>query len=203
VVGSSTYAALAHGRVDAEALRNLLARHRLHDGEPIYAVDVSTWPRCDAETSPERGFYYHPSGHSAGQPNGRVTVRAWAGLHPKQQLHPTRGTTQPRPIVRGTLVRVHVSRIPANTRPPQVLWLWWQGLRVTGPGDAVARLRRRFDLEHDSLCQADPSRRGFPQLRCAVGSPTKSPIPCGRSPGRPTGSHTGPARRYPAIKKAA
>jgi len=24
--------------------------------------------RCDAETSPERGFYYHPSRHSAGQP---------------------------------------------------------------------------------------------------------------------------------------
>jgi hypothetical protein len=46
-------------------------------------------------------------------------------------------------------------------------------------------------------------RRGFPQLRCAVGSPTKSPKPCGRSPGRPQGSRTGPARRYPAIKKAA
>jgi hypothetical protein len=31
----STYAALAHGRVDVEALRDLLARHPLHDGEPI------------------------------------------------------------------------------------------------------------------------------------------------------------------------
>jgi hypothetical protein len=26
------------------------------------------WDRCDAECSPERGFYYHPSRHSAGQP---------------------------------------------------------------------------------------------------------------------------------------
>ena len=26
------------------------------------------WPRCDAEASPERGYYYHPSRHSAGQP---------------------------------------------------------------------------------------------------------------------------------------
>jgi len=34
----------------------------------VLAVDASTWPRCDAETSPERGFYYHPSRHSAGQP---------------------------------------------------------------------------------------------------------------------------------------
>jgi hypothetical protein len=26
------------------------------------------WDRCDAECSPERGYYYHPSRHSAGQP---------------------------------------------------------------------------------------------------------------------------------------
>ncbi len=31
-------------------------------------MDASSWPRCDAETNPERGFYYHPSRHSAGQP---------------------------------------------------------------------------------------------------------------------------------------
>jgi hypothetical protein len=40
----------------------------------IYAVDVSSWPRCDAESSPERGYYYHPSRHSAGQP----IVAGWA-----------------------------------------------------------------------------------------------------------------------------
>ena len=32
------------------------------------------WDRCDAECSPERGFYYHPSRHSAGQP----IVAGWA-----------------------------------------------------------------------------------------------------------------------------
>jgi hypothetical protein len=31
-------------------------------------VDASTWERCDAETSPERGFYHSASKHSAGQP---------------------------------------------------------------------------------------------------------------------------------------
>jgi len=31
-------------------------------------VDGTSWPRCDAETSPERGYYYHPSRHSAGKP---------------------------------------------------------------------------------------------------------------------------------------
>ena len=34
----------------------------------VYAVDASSWPRCDAECSPERGYYHHPSRHSAGQP---------------------------------------------------------------------------------------------------------------------------------------
>jgi hypothetical protein len=74
----SLYAALDRGRIDDEALRKLLARHPLAlggaDEAPVFAVDVSVWPRCDAECSPERGFYYHPSRHSAGQP----IVAGWA-----------------------------------------------------------------------------------------------------------------------------
>jgi Transposase DDE domain len=278
----STYAALARGRIQAERLRDLLARHPLVGGQPIYAVDVTTWPRCDAECSPERGLYYHPSRHSAGQPivagwafqwicqlgfardswtapldarrlhplddtdhtaamqirallarlpaggpvplfvfdggydsaqlsldladarlavlvrlrsdrcfyadppprppgaggrprrhgakfafadpttwpaptashtttdeqYGTVTVQAWAGLHPKQHRHPGHGSGGPRPIVRGTILRVQVQRIPAKTRPPKVLWLWW-----SGPGSCDLDLAwrayvRRFDLEH-------------------------------------------------------
>jgi hypothetical protein len=71
----SLYAALWRGRTDAEALRELLVRHPLAGSEtPVYAVDVSVWDRCDAECSPERGYYYHPSRHSAGQP----IVAGWA-----------------------------------------------------------------------------------------------------------------------------
>jgi hypothetical protein len=73
----SLYAALDRGRIDAPTLRRLLARHPLAGGPqppPVYAVDVSVWPRCDAESSPERGYYYHPSRHSAGQP----IVAGWA-----------------------------------------------------------------------------------------------------------------------------
>ncbi len=44
------------------------------DDPPVYAVDVSVWSRYDAEASPERGYYYHPSRHSAGQP----IVAGWA-----------------------------------------------------------------------------------------------------------------------------
>ena len=67
----SLYAALDRGRIDYEALRKLLARHPLAGTEEesfVYAVDTSVWDRCDAECSPERGYYYHPSRHSAGQP---------------------------------------------------------------------------------------------------------------------------------------
>src|SRR5215207_7673411 len=75
----SLYAALDRGRIDDEALRKLLASHPLAGanvvGEPsVYAVDASVWDRCDAETSPERSYYYHPSRHSAGQP----IVAGWA-----------------------------------------------------------------------------------------------------------------------------
>jgi hypothetical protein len=71
----SLYAALDRGRIDPEALRELLARHQLVGSTtPVYAVDVSVWPRCDAESSPERGYYYHPSRHSSGQP----IVAGWA-----------------------------------------------------------------------------------------------------------------------------
>jgi len=281
----SAYAALARGRIDPEQLRDLLVGC-LPDADPlVFAVDVTTWPRCDAETSPERGFYYHPSRHSAGQPivagwafqwicqlsfdrdswtapvdarrlhplddtdqtaaaqiralvgrlnvdaasgrvplfvfdggydsaqltldlaeervavlvrlrsdrcfyadppprpagstgrprrhgakfncadaatwptptatlvtsddqYGAVTVQAWAGLHPKQQRHPGYGSRGPRPIVRGTVIRVQVERVPARTRPPKVLWLWWAGPDQLDLDLAWRAYIRRFDLEH-------------------------------------------------------
>jgi hypothetical protein len=390
----SVYAALASGRVEVERLCDLLVA-TLPDADPlVFAVDVTTWPRCDAECSPARGYYYHPSRHSAGQPiiagwayqwicqlsfdrdswtapvdaarlhplddtdqqaavqirallgrlpdggpvplvvfdagydsaqltldlaqervavlvrlrsdrcfyadppppppgktgrprrhgakfncadpatwpaptatlvcqddqYGTVTVKAWAGLHPKQQRHPGHGTRQPRPIVRGTVIRVQVERVPAKTRPPKVLWLWWagpEGLQLDLDLAWRAYIRR-FDLEHTiRFCkqtlgwttprprypeQADrwtwlvlasytqlrlareaacdqrlpwerprpPGRlspvrvcRGFPRLLVRPGSPAAAPKPAGRSPGRPKGHCSGPAMRYPAIKKPA
>ena len=67
----SFYAALNQGELAADALESLLALHPLADaagGPLIFGVDTSVWPRCDAETSPERGFYHHSSRHSNGQP---------------------------------------------------------------------------------------------------------------------------------------
>jgi len=279
----SVYAALAQGHVDAKLLSEVIIKRPLAEGQPIYAVDVSVWSRCDAETSPERGYYYHPSRHSAGQPivagwayqwmvqlsfardswtapvdvrrvhpleddetvaveqiralleqlgssaavplfvfdagdnpvaltqglagsraailvrlrsdrcffadppspvpgskNGRprrhgarfdckdpttwwlptaehrvedeqygtVHVQAWADLHPKQQNHATRGTRQPRPIVRGTLIRVEVTRLPNRPYRPKVLWLWWRGPDSPDLDIIWRAYVRRFDIEH-------------------------------------------------------
>jgi hypothetical protein len=380
----SLYAALNRGRIDAEALRDLLACYPLPAESattPVYAVDVSVWSRCDAESSPERGFYYHPSRHSAGQPivagwayqwiaqlgfareswvapvdvrrvrpaensnviaaaqvktlvdrlpenedaiplfvfdagydpvqvqqgleGGRVQtlVRLRAGRcfyadpvgppaktgrprrhgpkldtkDPETWPEPsvehrceapgygavrvrawTRGTRRPRPIVRGTLVLVEVSRLPRPTREPRKLWLWWAG---SGEPDLDLLWRayvRRFDLEHTfrflkqtlgwtvprvrhpeqadrwswlilaaymQLLLARPCvedlrlpwerryapdllrplrvRRSVLALLLELGTPANPPKPCGRSPGRPKGSRSGRARRYPAMKKTA
>jgi len=391
----SLYAALSRGDLDAEALRELLVAHRPAAWPLVFAFDTSSWPRCDAETSPDRGFYYHPSRHSAGQPivagwnyawiaqlsweqdswtapvdaarippredagrftaaqitalvgrlgevgraplfvgdagydpvgltvdlagvgaavlvrirsdrvfytdpparppgtvgrprrhghrvaladpatwpepdqrlavhddqYGQVTVTAWAGLHPKLAGRGRwKDAAQP-PIVRGTIIRVQVEHLPKPTgRSLKTLWLWWAGPAGAVPDlDACWRAYvRRFDIEHTLRfakqtlgwttprvrhpAQADrwtwlvvaaltqlrlargvvadqrlpwerrlPAerlspcrvRRGFPRLACALGSPASAPKPCGRSPGRPKGSRSGPAPRYPAVKKAA
>lgn len=170
------------------------------------------------------------------------------------------GTRGPRPICRGTLVLVEVSRLPGRTRKPQVMWLWHSGRGADKPHlDLLWRAYvRRFDLEHTfrfvkqtlnwtaprvrlpeqadrwswliigaytqlrlarycaydlrlpwerrlNLTQLTPYRvrRGFCSLLVGLGTPAKVPKPCGRSPGRPKGRRSGPARRYPAIKKAA
>jgi hypothetical protein len=62
------YAALSAGRIDEGMLADVLAGFRPQGWRPDFAVDTSVWARCDAECSPERGYYYHPSRHSAGQP---------------------------------------------------------------------------------------------------------------------------------------
>src|SRR5260370_3779492 len=81
----SLYDALAAGDMDAPALRELIARYPLDDGQPIYALDTSVWPRDDAETSPGPGYYHSSSRQSAGQPI--VIGRAYAWLVPLSLSH--------------------------------------------------------------------------------------------------------------------
>jgi hypothetical protein len=71
----SVYAALAGGRVDAEAARDLLAAHLPRDWWPVFAVDVTVWPRPEAFCSPRRGMCRVPD--PAGGRRGRA-VPGWA-----------------------------------------------------------------------------------------------------------------------------
>ena len=106
----SLYKALARGQVDAEAMRDLLVRHRPRNWPLVFAVDASTWARCDAETSPERGFYYSASKHSAGS-------RSWpAGPTPGSP--PWTGPTIRGPR-RWTPAGSHPGRMPSRSPPPR------------------------------------------------------------------------------------
>src|SRR5260221_9230247 len=87
----SLYDALAVGEISPSRLEQLLVSYPLAGGEPISAVDVSVWPRCDAETSPERALYYHASRHSAGQP----IVAGWAYSWIAQLSFPRESWTAP------------------------------------------------------------------------------------------------------------
>src|SRR5258708_127597 len=70
----SLYDPLGVGEISPSRLEQLLVSSPVAGGEPISAVDVSVWPRCDAETSPERAISSQTARHSAGQP----VVAGWA-----------------------------------------------------------------------------------------------------------------------------
>src|SRR5262245_39595275 len=73
----SAYDALAAGEVDAGWMREIVAGHPFEDGAPLYALDTSVWPRCDAGCGPQRGFYHSSSRQSAGQPIVAGWSYAW------------------------------------------------------------------------------------------------------------------------------
>jgi hypothetical protein len=127
----SLYAALGVGRMDEGGLRDLLSRCTLGDETsaypPIYAVDVSVWPSeaCDAEASPERGYYYHPSRHSAGQPivagwAYQLVAQlgferdSWVAPVDARRVRPTEDTDE----VAAEQVRALLKRMPEPEAPP-------------------------------------------------------------------------------------
>src|SRR5215207_5296174 len=147
----SVYAALGRGEVDAERLRDLLAGCLPDADPPVFAVDVTTWPRCDAECSPERGYYYHPSRHSAGQPTRR-SARCSGGF-------PTTGRCR------------WWCSMPATTRPSSP-WTWpssvWRCWCDSGPTAA-------------SMLTRHPRHRARPAGRGATAPSSPSPTrPPGR-----------------------
>lgn len=131
-------------------------------GRKMDTKDLKTCPEPSAEHRSEDSGYRW------------VRVRSWARLHPKTQEHPTRGTRRPRPIVRGRLVLVEVSRLPRLTRQPRMLWLWWSGSGKANLDLLWRAYVRRFDLEH--VFRFLKRNSVGPRLECA----TPSRLTCGR-----------------------
>jgi hypothetical protein len=71
----SVYAALAAGGVDTGAAREVLAGYLPRGWWPVFAVDITAWPRPHARTSPRRGMCRVPD--PAGDRRGRA-VPGWA-----------------------------------------------------------------------------------------------------------------------------
>jgi hypothetical protein len=186
----SLYAALAHGEIDAEAVRTLLARHPLGEAPPIYAVDVSVWPRCDAEASPDRGYYYHPSRHSAGQPivagwayqwiaQIGLTRDSWTAPLDVRRVHPLENTN----AVAAGQVKALATRLPTDGPVPIFVFdAGYDALQVALElGDARAailvRLRRGRCFYAEAAPYAGLGRPRRHGRKFACDDPTSWPTP--------------------------
>ena len=182
----SAYAALARGEVDAERLRDLLAGSLPGAHPPVFAVDVTTWPRCDAECSPSRGYYYHPSRHSAGQPivagwayqliaQLGFERDSWTAPVDAQRLHPLDDTDQ----TAAGQVRALLGRLPASEAVPLFVFdAGYDSAQLTlDLADAPAAVLVR--LRSDRCFYADPALAAG---RAATAPSSTVPI---RPPGRP------------------
>jgi hypothetical protein len=116
---------LGRGRIEVDWLRDLLASSLPPAGPLVFAVDVTTWPRCDAECSPERGYDDHPSRHSAGQPiiagwafpwiaQLGFERDAWTAPVDARRLHPLEDTDQ----TAAAQIRALLGRLDASGRVP-------------------------------------------------------------------------------------
>src|SRR5664279_6223924 len=171
------YKGLARGGVGAAAMRDLLLAHRPADWPAVFAVDASAWPRCDAETSPERGFYYHPSRHSAGQPIVAGWSYQWiAGLSfaPDSWTAPldvTRISPAADNTVDATLAQVRgvTERLPSDGPVPLFVVDAGYDPIALGAGLADTRAAILVRIRADRLFYSDP----VPPSPPAVGRPRR------------------------------
>lgn len=162
----SLYKALSRGEVDGNRLRALLVESRPKDWPLVFAVDSSTWERCDAETSPERGFYHSASRHSAGQPivagwafqwiaQLGFTRDSWTAPVDVERIPPTDDAT------RATVVQLHrlVDLLPADGEVP--MFVLDAGYDSAGLSYGLADVRAQVlvRVRDDRVFYADPASR--------------------------------------------
>jgi hypothetical protein len=188
----SLYKALERGEVDAEGVRDLLTAVRPADWPAVFAVDASTWDRCDAETSPERGFYYSATKHSAGQPIVAgwsyqwITQLGWApdswtAPMDARRIPPTEDTTE----VTLTQVRDLVRRLGDDE--PSPMFVFDAGYDPIAIGAALADTRAQIlvRIRSDRVFYTDPDQPapgtvGRPRrhgARFALSDPPTAPAP--------------------------
>ena len=129
----SLYAALAKGRMDVEGTRRLVASTLPNMERPVYAIDTSTYIRSDAETSPERGIYYHSSRHSAGKP----VVAGWSYSWCAQLGETSSSWTSP----------VDVSRVPLELDAHEIAGMQMRAVRAFLPPETTPLFA--FDAGYD------------------------------------------------------
>jgi hypothetical protein len=159
----SLYKGLALGEIDKDALAELLVEHRPKHWPLIFAVDASTWERCDAECSPERGFYHSASKHSAGQP----IVAGWSYQWISQLNFDPDSWTAPMDAMRiapsadateATVdqVRRLVRRLPQDEQIPMFVFdAGYDPIAITA-GLANERAQVLVRLRSDRVFYADP-----------------------------------------------
>ena len=172
----SLYKALARGAIDECRLRDLLVASRPAGWPAVFAVDASTWPRCAAETSPERGFYHHPSRHSAGQPIVAGWSYQWiAGLSwaPDSWTAPLDARRIPpsADTVAATIAQVGelVGRLGDTEAVPTFVFDAGYDPIALGHGLAATRAAIVVRIRSDRLCYADP----VPAAPGTVGRPRR------------------------------
>jgi hypothetical protein len=186
----SAYAALARGRIDIERLRDLLASSLPPTGPLVFAVDVTTWPRCAAECSPERGYYYHPSRHSAGQPIiagwawqwiAQVSFDrdSWTAPVDAARLHPLDDTDQQA----ARQIRALLARLPAGEAVPLFVFDGGYDSAQLTLDLAEQRATVLMRLRADRCFYGDPP----PAARSAKGGRRAAMAPSSPPPTRPAG----------------
>jgi hypothetical protein len=127
-------------------------RPRRH-GVKFVCDDPATWPATTLTWTVRDAAY------------GQICLQAWSGLHATPQNHATRGTCHPRPLVRGTLIRLEVERLPRPTKVPQPLWFWWSGSTPPDLAEVWQAYIARFSLEHTFRFFKQTLRWTMPKLR--------------------------------------
>ncbi|QWF78057.1 NF041680 family putative transposase [Amycolatopsis sp. CA-230715] len=125
-------------RRPAPARRSGVAgRPSRHGGEFVFGVPA-TWGSEHVVTSTDTRLY------------GLATAQAWNRLHPKLTSRAAwTGHEGPLPIIKGTVIRLRVERLPSGGVNKPV-WLWFSGVDTT-PAEVDRcwqMFLRRFDIEH-------------------------------------------------------